>query len=324
MRQRLRGEVRWIIAAVVIWFAYSYLWRPKPLPFPTVRPVRTYAEAIARTRDLQNLDGPEIKSLCRTLFFDHGKPTPAAIVLLHGYSSSPHKYHILARQLFERGHNVLVPRYPYHGHVSRTYPDFWRMPLEDVIRTANEAVDIAQGLGERVVVLGLSFGGALAAWLAQQRADIDRAVIVSPALGFRSVTGWQRRPVSALARLMPARHTWWDAERRETGGPYHAYASWNTRGAAEMMRLGIHLQALARRHPPRAQSVTVVLNPADRLLDLGRIHDLANAWQHQGAAVDLYVFPEAWGLRHDLIEPDAENAQLERVYPVLIELAERC
>jgi len=41
-------------------------------------------------------------------------------------------------------------------------------------------VDIAQRLGEQVVMLGISAGGVATAWAAQNRSDIDLAVIISP------------------------------------------------------------------------------------------------------------------------------------------------
>ncbi|MEX1020863.1 MAG: hypothetical protein WDZ49_14470, partial [Litorilinea sp.] len=129
-------------------------------------------------------------------------------------------------------------------------------------------------------------------------------------------------PAAGLARYARPRFEWWDPVRKEAEGVYHAYAGWNTRGAAEMMRMGILLDDLARRAGPQAQSVTVVLNPMDRLLDLDPIHRLANHWQRHDPTVNLHVLPQAWGLRHDLIEPDAENAQIERVNPVLIDLIE--
>ena len=51
---------------------------------------------------------------------------------------------------------------------------------EGLIAYGNEAVDVATGLGDKVTVLGLSGGGAVAAYLAQSRADIDLAVPVAP------------------------------------------------------------------------------------------------------------------------------------------------
>lgn len=319
---RLLGLLaRLLVIGGVFWLGYRKIWLPKTLPASRPRPAHSYAESCKRIREMSALDGPEIKSLCRTRFLDTGDRAPVAVVLLHGYSSSPHQYHILARQFHEQGANVLVPRYPYHGYVSRTYADFWRMPLEDVLDTVTEAVDIAQGLGDKVVVVGLSFGGALAAWLAQHRADIDRAVIVSPALGFRAVAGWLRMPSAAVGRYAPSHFTWWDAERKDAGGVYHAYAGWHSRGAVEMMRLGMWIDSRARIEPPAAQSVIVAVNPADRLLDLAPIFDLASAWQKQNGAVEMYVFPESWKLRHDCIEPDAENARVDLVYPVVLALA---
>jgi pimeloyl-ACP methyl ester carboxylesterase len=315
---------RLYIIVALVGLAYYFVWRPKPLaPMADPRPAQEYAEAMARAAALQARDGPHIKTVCRTQLLSHGKRTPTAVVLLHGYSSSPHQYHILAAQLFARGHNVIIPRFPYHGHLSRRAKELWRLQLEDALETTQEAVDIAQGLGEHVVVVGLSFGGALTAWLAQQRPDIDRAVIVSPAFAFHSVEPWPIALVGGIARTLPPFFAWWDPELREAGGPYHAYAGWSTRGGAVMMQLGLLLAAETLRRPPRTKSLAVVINPADVLLNLKPAYKLVEAWRKHGAAVDVHIFPKEWALRHDCIEPDVENAQIERVYPVIIELAEK-
>ena len=48
------------------------------------------------------------------------------------------------------------------------------------------AVDIAAGLGDQVTIAGLSAGGVVAAWAAQHRRDVHRAVLIAPSLGVRS------------------------------------------------------------------------------------------------------------------------------------------
>ena len=65
-----------------------------------------------------------------------------------------------------------------------------KLTAEDMAALTQETVDIAQGLGKKVTVAGLSAGGVMAAWAAQFRADVDLAVVMGPAFGLPFVPSW--------------------------------------------------------------------------------------------------------------------------------------
>jgi carboxylesterase len=100
-------------------------------------------------------------------FLSYGQKTERAIVLLHGYTSSPRMYHRLAERLFRRGFNVLVPLAPLHGLNDRMSTALAGLSQEMLVGYLNEAVDIAHGLGARVGLAGFSMGGVLALWAAR-------------------------------------------------------------------------------------------------------------------------------------------------------------
>ena len=79
-----------------------------------------------------------------------------------------------------RGYSVVVPRLPGHGHRDRLTKALSDVRPDDLVHTADLAVDIAAGLGDEVTVVGLSGGGTLAAWLATERNDVNRAVLIAP------------------------------------------------------------------------------------------------------------------------------------------------
>ncbi|MGB6061931.1 MAG: alpha/beta fold hydrolase, partial [Candidatus Aquilonibacter sp.] len=103
----------------------------------------------------------------RTKLLLHGEPRPVAIVLFHGIAASPQQFVRFAHELHERGHNVIVPRLPRHGHRNRLTTALARLQADDLRTFATQSIELAQGLGEHVVVAGFSLGGLLATWAAQ-------------------------------------------------------------------------------------------------------------------------------------------------------------
>ncbi len=217
----------WLIAgagAALGLFAYR-LWRVAPLnQVPEASPESTYASAMARAARLQQRDGEQIQTACRTRLLTHGHKTAHSIVLLHGFTNCPLQYAQLDARLFNAGYNVIAPRYPYHGH-DRLSSDIANLKAEQLVAVTAEAVDIAGGLGETVTVLGLSLGGILATWVALNRADVHHAVVVSPAYGAQAVDGDLRSRVMAdLLQIVPGFFRWWDPELKErTPIPPHIY-----------------------------------------------------------------------------------------------------
>ena len=64
-----------------------------------------------------------------------------------------------------------------------------RLPTtaEELAGFTMETIDIAQGLGDCVVVGGHSGGGTIATWVAQNHRDVDRVIAI--ALGYLSFYG---------------------------------------------------------------------------------------------------------------------------------------
>lgn len=113
--------------------------------------------------------------------------TPIAIIYVHGFSASPGEMRplpdIVASNLKA---NLYFARLKGHG----TTTD----PMEDVsvnawVNDFAEAVAIGERLGERVVVIGTSTGGALATWSMAQPGFKDRihaAIFFSPNYGVQA------------------------------------------------------------------------------------------------------------------------------------------
>ena len=101
---------------------------------------------------------------------------PAAVLLIHGYSSSPRDWAGLPEQLAAAGWAVHVPLLPGHG----THPDALAATTNAELRAAVRAeFDALAARYPRVVVAGFSMGGALATELAAER-PVERLVLVAP------------------------------------------------------------------------------------------------------------------------------------------------
>ena len=149
-------------------------------------------------------------------------------MLFHGLTNSPAQYSAFAPMLFERGVNVLVPRMPEHGNRDRMTTRIAEVTPEALLSTANEAVDIACGLGERTGVLGISMGALLAGYCAQFR-RLDEAVLIAPNFGLLHLPRFACRLLSWGLRAFPNRFMWWDPRVRDTRGPLAAYPRFPTR-----------------------------------------------------------------------------------------------
>jgi alpha-beta hydrolase superfamily lysophospholipase len=297
-----------------------YLARLRPLAVqPCARPAAGYEEARRRFDALQRAGTEAINPLCRHRLLDHGRKMARAIVFLHGFTNCPHQFDQLARQFFARGYNVLVMRLPRHGLADRLTTALSSLTSEEMVALTAEALDIAHGLGEHVTLFGFSLGGSLAAWAAQQRADLDLAVLAAPALGLCAVPPWRSRATSNLLALAPERYRWWDPVRKdERVGPAHAYPRYSLRALGELLRTGCLVQEMARRDKPAAGAVLVITNPCDAVVDNHATAQVVAHWRRNGANIRTQEFPAAWQLIHDWMDPAQTGQQVARVYPLLL------
>ena len=285
-------------------------------------PAPDYDTAIARYEAATDGEDAVVFGPCRSRLYAHGARTETAVVLVHGLTNCPRQFVELAEEIHSGGSNVLVLRIPYHGlgtddltaigDVDQVGP----ITASDYRAYGDTAIDIAEGLGEEVDVLGLSLGGVITAWVAQNRDAVDQAVVIAPAIGlpdnmpsavdyaFRNFFG--RVPNLSITR----------------GGTTldHAYVGEASHAIAQMYILAEATREQARATPPAARSIAVVTNGADTQLDNEDIAALAELWRAAGTDLTTYEFPAEMGLPHDLIDVGQPDEQTDAVYPVLLEL----
>lgn len=288
------------------------------------RPTNSYAQALGRFDTLRARDTGAINPVCRTELFSHGSRTGRAVIILHGLTNCPQQFRRFGELCFARGDNVLIARLPGHGDADRRGRSLARLTARDLARFTDEVVDVGQGLGERVVVVGLSAGANAAAWAAQNRADVDRALVIAPLFGYPSVPRALTPALTNLWLLLPDRFWWWDDQARERlTGPRYCDLGFHTHAVAEVLRLAFAIAAQAARRGPTGHSIVIVTNADDRTVDNRRVDELAAAWRRGGGErVERFEFPAGLGLGHDLIDPEQPYQRTEIVYPVLLRLME--
>ncbi len=278
----------------------------------------TYKEGIRILRLIQELDGPNVNPDCQTRVLTHGGRRERAAVLLHGFTNCPRQFERLGDQLFQRGFNVVIPRYPRHGYRDRLTPEIASLHPDHLVAAAEQATNGASGLGERVTVAGLSLGGVLAAWQAQHRSDLERAVLIAPLLGLRGIPGPLHPPLAGLARRLPNVWVWWDARQKASLPPAHGYPRFSSRAYAALFQVASRVLRAARKAPPNTRRISVITNANEPGLDNRFTDDLVALWRRRGAEVRTHEFPREAGLPHDLIDPAQPGLPTELVYPTVL------
>jgi pimeloyl-ACP methyl ester carboxylesterase len=146
-------------------------------------PVKTFTLSSAVNQASEVLkadaDDPFVRPECRSSLLSHGQKTAKAIVLLHGYTACPSQFSQLAELYFRVGYNVWVPRAPDHGLTDTSAHA--QVNAAELVTYANDAMNVAVGLGDEVGVAGISGGAVLATWLAAHRPEaVQRILLLSP------------------------------------------------------------------------------------------------------------------------------------------------
>ena len=285
-------------------------------------PAANYTDALARVRAMQALDDATINPICHTYLLAHGQRTPRVVVYLHGYTNCPAQFHTLAQHFHAAGDTVFVPRLPLHGYGDRMTRAHGRLTAAMLIATTNQAVDIACGLGDEVVVMGLSAGANLAAWAAHYRAEVDTVLVAAPSLGLPGWPLWASEVTTRLMRWLPNFFIWWDQKARAqiAGAPY-AYPRFATHSLGEVVAVGRQVRQAARTRAPLARRLVVIQTAADAAVHQGLVAQLAADWKsHAPERVHFHTFPADQRIHHDMIDPTQPLQRVDLVYPVWLEM----
>lgn len=176
-----------LLLTILVLLAVAAVLGPRPSVDATIYPMDLptspagVAEAVS---DREAALGDVGEGMEKRVVLVDDAPTPLSVVYIHGFSASRQELEpVVARVADELGANRFYTRLTGHGRTASAMGD---VTVNDWINDGAEAMSVGVRLGERVVLVGTSHGGALATWLANQPLYRDRIaalVLISPNYG---------------------------------------------------------------------------------------------------------------------------------------------
>lgn len=294
-------------------------------PLPTAGPAPSYKEAMAAVEAVgAEEDTLPLDPRCKSTLLTHGAKTAQVVIFIHGLTNCPYQANEFAAELFELGYNVYLPRLPGHGEDDPMTLALASITAEQVVETIEGSIHLSRGLGDEVIVSGLSAGGVLTVWAAQYRSDVAHTVAMAPFMVPYGVPYWANRAATNLILMLPNIMMPWDP--RDPLGPSeldYAYPRIASHAAGQFMRLGEIVGASAHQSAPLSQSLGMLLNEADNAINNDLPMRVATSWRDNGRTVDLEMFPQSEALVHDFIDPRQPLANTAAAYPVVIDMIGR-
>lgn len=287
---------------------------PQPVPLP---PAPSFDSASALISSRQAAEDSVVVTGGRSFLLSHGARTTRVYVLLHGFSDLPDQFAVVGQYLFASGDNVYIPRLPHHGERRSPVRSLGRVRAEELAHFGDSTIAIAHGLGDSIIVIGLSAGAVIAGTIAQQH-DVQRAVLIAPAIAAASLSDDENHGLVLLASKLP--------EIRRTNAPIDStrpeyLQGITTHGLAQVLLLGQRVRDESAERPAAAKEMIFLLNEADHTVSDEASVDVAQRWLDHGAKVSVYRFPASLKLLHNVMEIDARGGNVGLVFPVVEALA---
>ena len=308
-------SVALFIGLLIIFIAGLIPIRTPALP-SSPDPAENYEEAVKRFEQVRESEnGILMDDAAASILMTQGEKTDKVYVLIHGWTNSPFQWAAFGKLLYERGHNVLIMRLPYHGLASQSAGET-QYATPDLLRDyADNTIDIAAGLGDEIHVVGLSAGGAVTAWVAQNRPDVARAMAVSPMFGLGKSTKQSDYWITNAAIRLPNINV--SDPRKEDQA--HLYQGQSTTGVANALLFERAIFEQAGAGKTAVSDIIIVTNDNDHTVSNVRTADLVTLWEAMGTTVITHTLAEELGHPHDSIDPSA-NENVDEVYGILLDL----
>ena len=239
-----------------------------------------------------------IRPGCEPKIIYHGSKKDNVIVLIHGLTDSPYFMEAIGERFALMGFNVLIPLLPGHGLKA---PQGMRdVKLEQWQEEVNFAVEYAKQLGDKISIGGLSTGGTLSVWKAQNSPnEINGGVFLfSAAL---DIAGKQGDFIEKLARtifIRPLAAIFQDATQDSLVGnepddnPYR-YSRMDFDGAAQLSK-AIQLVEKAQ----ISQPLFVAHSEDDSAADIEGVEELIRLHQFSPTKTDFFRIGKSYHVPH--------------------------
>jgi carboxylesterase len=279
-------------------------------PNPTTSP----AEARARFAKLAARDDARISQAGRSRLIAGDARVRTAIVLIHGFTNCPQQWVTFARDFSTDEYAIVIPRLPGHGYADRSSRSIGRVTTEELVATVNEATDIAAGFADRIVLAGLSIGGAIGVWLALAREDVATTVSIVPFFGVAKFDAPANAFLAWLLVTLPDFFVPWDPSGKNTSVPPYGYTHFPTRVLGECLHVGVACYDAASARVPRG-NVHFLLNAKEPACNNALSLAIANRFERDRPASTQTVVLNDLPANHDIIDPTNPEARIDIVYP---------
>jgi esterase/lipase len=182
----MKTFLKWLGGIILVLFI-GYMIGPKP-PKPEFRNSEIILPSSLNELETQisnsekKVKGLKPDNEARIIWADSSKKekTKIAILYLHGFSASQAEGDPVHKDLAKKYNaNLYLSRLAEHG-IDRGDSTMINLTADNYEETAEEALEIAEKLGDEVVVIGTSAGGALTLFLASRHPEIKAIVLYSP------------------------------------------------------------------------------------------------------------------------------------------------
>lgn len=183
----MKTVLKWLAALIGLLFII-YMLGPAPAkPNLHTQLPRVTSSLGALERDIQTTERmrKEVKpnNQARIVWADSTRKqkTPYSMLYLHGFSASQEEGAPVHTDMARRfGCNLYLARLEDHG--TQHSDVFLKLTVENMVASAQRALAIAEQLGDSVIIIGTSNGGALSLYLAATQPKISALAVYSPAI----------------------------------------------------------------------------------------------------------------------------------------------
>jgi esterase/lipase len=182
----MKKLVKWLAGIIAVLFI-GYFIGPKPSKPVFTIPVTVLPESLTGLETQINSGEKAVSNIkpdneARIVWADSSKKekTKYAFLYLHGFSASQAEGDPVHKNLAKKYNaNLYLARLAEHG-IERGDSTLINLTADNWEASAEQALEISKKLGDEVVVIGTSAGGALALFLASRHPEIKSIVLYSP------------------------------------------------------------------------------------------------------------------------------------------------
>ncbi len=186
----MKKFLKWT-AGIILILAILYLIGPKPSTpefsaDPQVPSDLTLLEQKINKNE-KSVRGLKPGNEARIVWADSMKQkTNTVFLYLHGFTGSQAEGYPVHRNVAEKFHsNLFLSRLEEHG-IDRGDSTMINLNADNYYASAVEALEIAKQLGDEVILIGTSGGGALSLFLASRHSEIKAVVLYSPCIKLKN------------------------------------------------------------------------------------------------------------------------------------------